>query len=222
MGSCAFARHYLRINCRFLFLRVLRCFTSPGLASPNYFIHSVIQPLARLWVSPFGHLRIKACLPLPVAFRNLLRPSSPYGAKASVACPYTLGRKLTLRLNLVYVATFSFTPRLFCCQRSNSRLSPRVNRFATQVYLVGVPGIEPGTSSLSGTRSNQLSYTPWWSRRGSNPRQPACKAGALPAELCPHNLNSCGSGGEADKKSCLNRVDISPSLSMTCAMEDAP
>ena len=26
--------------------------------------------------------------------------------------------------------------------------------------LVGVPGIEPGTSSLSGTRSNQLSYTP--------------------------------------------------------------
>ena len=25
---------------------------------------------------------------------------------------------------------------------------------------MGVPGIEPGTSSLSGTRSNQLSYTP--------------------------------------------------------------
>ena len=27
--------------------------------------------------------------------------------------------------------------------------------------VVGVPGIEPGTSSLSGTRSNQLSYTPF-------------------------------------------------------------
>ena len=26
--------------------------------------------------------------------------------------------------------------------------------------LVGVPGVEPGTSSLSGTRYNQLSYTP--------------------------------------------------------------
>ncbi len=26
--------------------------------------------------------------------------------------------------------------------------------------MVGVPGLEPGTSSLSGTRSNQLSYTP--------------------------------------------------------------
>ncbi len=45
--------------------------------------------------------------------------------------------------------------------------------------MVGVLGFEPRTSSLSGTRSNQLSYTPWWSRRGSNPRHPACKAGAL-------------------------------------------
>jgi hypothetical protein len=28
--------------------------------------------------------------------------------------------------------------------------------------MVGVPGVEPGTSSLSGTRSNQLSYTPFF------------------------------------------------------------
>ena len=38
-----------------------------------------------------------------------------------------------------------------------------------QQIMVGVPGLEPGTSSLSGTRSNQLSYTPksrfWFSRR---------------------------------------------------------
>ena len=30
LGSCAFARHYLRNHCYFLFLRVLRCFSSPG------------------------------------------------------------------------------------------------------------------------------------------------------------------------------------------------
>ena len=29
-----------------------------------------------------------------------------------------------------------------------------------RVALVGVPGLEPGTSALSGLRSNQLSYTP--------------------------------------------------------------
>ena len=30
LGSCAFARHYLRNRYYFLFLRVLRCFSSPG------------------------------------------------------------------------------------------------------------------------------------------------------------------------------------------------
>ena len=38
-------------------------------------------------VAPFGHLRIKACLPLPEAFRSLLRPSSPLSAKASTVNP---------------------------------------------------------------------------------------------------------------------------------------
>ena len=33
LGYCAFARHYLRNHSYFLFLRVLRCFSSPG--SPN-------------------------------------------------------------------------------------------------------------------------------------------------------------------------------------------
>ena len=68
-------------------------------------------------------------------------------------------------------------------------------------YMVGVLGFEPRTSSLSGTRSNQLSYTPiqdyqslsgcglvkWWSRRDSNPQHPACKAGALAIELRPRS-----------------------------------
>ena len=54
--------------------------------------------------------------------------------------------------------------------------------------MVGVTGVGPVTSSLSGTRSNQLSYTPdWWRQPGSDRRLPACKAGALPAELCPRN-----------------------------------
>ena len=47
--------------------------------------------------------------------------------------------------------------------------------------MVGVPGIEPGTSSLSGTRSNQLSYTPdmpcrWLAKRSRR---------AIPLTGCP-------------------------------------
>ena len=72
LGSCAFARHYLRNRYYFLFLRVLRCFSSPG------------SPLAQARcrdrsrrVSPFGHPRVTGHLPLTAAFRSLSRPSSP-------------------------------------------------------------------------------------------------------------------------------------------------
>jgi hypothetical protein len=66
--------------------------------------------------------------------------------------------------------------------------------------VVGLGGLEPPASPLSGVRSNHLSYRPnvsssqWWSQSGSNRRPPACKAGALPAELWPRCsvLNSAG------------------------------
>jgi hypothetical protein len=41
-----------------------------------------------------------------------------------------------------------------------SRLTGPPSETSQTRRMVGVPGIEPGTSSLSGTRSNQLSYTP--------------------------------------------------------------
>ena len=72
---------------RFLFLGLLRCFTSPRFASPDYeFIRSIAHCYTG-WVVPFGDPRIKACLRLPVAYRNLLRPSSPLGTKAFTISP---------------------------------------------------------------------------------------------------------------------------------------
>ena len=41
-------------------------------------------------VSPFGHLRIKAYVRLPGAFRSLSRPSSAPSAKASALRPFLL------------------------------------------------------------------------------------------------------------------------------------
>ena len=87
LDCSAFARHYLRNHCCFIFLRLLRCFTSPGFALMRYFIHTPMTGHYSRRVFPFGHLRIKACLQLPEAYRSLPRPSSPINAKASTVRP---------------------------------------------------------------------------------------------------------------------------------------
>ncbi len=82
LGSSAFARRYLRNHCCFLFLRLLRCFSSPG--SPHTPMCSVHDTCGfHRWVSPFRDLRIVGCLHLPEAFRSLSRLSSAPSAKAS-------------------------------------------------------------------------------------------------------------------------------------------
>ena len=45
-------------------------------------IHRMIHERYLMRIAPFGHLRIKVCLQLPVAFRSLPRPSSAPIAKA--------------------------------------------------------------------------------------------------------------------------------------------
>ena len=44
-------------------------------------------------VAPFGHPRINACVPLPLAYRSLPRPSSPLCAQASSTCYRSLDYK---------------------------------------------------------------------------------------------------------------------------------
>ena len=55
---------------------------------------------------------------------------------------------------------------------------------------MGLRGLEPPTSPLSGVRSNQLSYSPILQKRttGIEPAFPAWKAGALAIVLHPHNI----------------------------------
>ena len=89
LGSSAFARRYLRNRVFFLFLRVLRCFSSPG--SLPYVMDWRMDDRGVLCrVSPFRDLRIKGYLLLPEAYRSLSRLSSALSAKASALCPYCL------------------------------------------------------------------------------------------------------------------------------------
>ena len=74
LGCSAFARHYLRNHCHFLFLGLLRCFTSPRLASPDYkFIRSILA------LSPGGcPIRKSAGQSLFAAHRSLSQLSTSF------------------------------------------------------------------------------------------------------------------------------------------------
>ena len=69
----------------FLFLRVLRCFSSPGSLRSQ-----TGDALFARRVAPFGDLRLDEYLPPTAAYRSLSRPSSPPRAKASFMCPSLL------------------------------------------------------------------------------------------------------------------------------------
>jgi hypothetical protein len=87
LGCFRFARRYSGNRNCFLFLWVLRCFSSPGLPSPTLCIQVGILFHYEQWVPPFGNPRIHAYLQLPEAYRCSFRPSSAPSAKAFTVRP---------------------------------------------------------------------------------------------------------------------------------------
>ena len=59
LASFPFARRYSGNRFFFLFLRLLRCFSSAGLPPPYYFIHMAVIGHEPNCVSTFGNLRVK-------------------------------------------------------------------------------------------------------------------------------------------------------------------
>ena len=89
LASSDFARHYFRNLVWFLFLRLLRCFSSAG--SPPYTMYSCMDPwFFTMGVSPFGNLRVNVYFQLTAAYRRLSRPSSAPDAKAFTLCSSSL------------------------------------------------------------------------------------------------------------------------------------
>ena len=66
-----------------------------------------------------------------------------------------------------------------------SMITAPANQRVFFAYMVGVLGFEPRTSSLSGTRSNQLSYTPLTSPKSCHP---SLRAERRPRDVSPRSL----------------------------------
>ena len=101
LGYSAFARRYLRNHYCFLLLRVLRCFSSPGLLTLRCNMSSTC------WVAPFGYLRIKLYVPIPATFRSLSRPSSPLRAQAYPIRPYLAYYTFVFLMSLLLIIASS-------------------------------------------------------------------------------------------------------------------
>ena len=101
LGYSAFARRYLRNHYCFILLRVLRCFSSPGLLTLRCNMSSTC------WVAPFGYLRIKLYVPIPATFRSLSRPSSPLRAQAFPIRPYLAYYTFVFLMSLLLIIASS-------------------------------------------------------------------------------------------------------------------
>ena len=119
LGSCAFARHYLRNHFCFLFLRVLRCFSSPGSLHARHGdgIASAGLPHSEI------HGSTGIC-PLPwliAACHVLLRLQEPrHPSCALISFPYNVA--------------FKTVSRFFVVGRTSLRLPDRSFRFTRFLF----------------------------------------------------------------------------------------
>ena len=90
LASSPFAHHYSGNRFCFLFLRVLRCFTSPRYHQPPYAFRRRRPSMTTAGFPHSDTLGSQSGCRLPEDYRRLQRPSSAPGTKTSTVCPYKL------------------------------------------------------------------------------------------------------------------------------------
>ena len=155
LASSPFAHHYSGNRGCFLFLRVLRCFTSPRYHPLPYAFRQGRRPIT---AAGFPHSETPGSQPgcrLPGAYRRLQRPSSAPGAKASTVCPYKLGTtkpQLHIRREPPAPEKGQGAPGTRCSrplcssQETDSTASPRPEPGTTASSLQRRPGHTPASS----------------------------------------------------------------------------
>ncbi len=153
----------------------------------------------------FPHSEIpgsKLVCQLPEAYRRLLRPSSPSTAKASTICAYSLdhitpktleSHVLVITDTILWNLSIPMAPILQFLEKTTKVILRLKLLDQTKLLKSRLCNKYKVVSTTHSTGCFALADD-WWSQGGSNSRPPACKAGALPAELWPRDNVFGGSG----------------------------
>ena len=221
LASYAFARHYLRNLFWFLFLTLLRCFSSGG--SPHTPIYSVYDTYLLGYVSfliqTSAAQRIFAP---PRSFSQLI--TSFVGSRCQgirpalfLAWPFSLKSQSSFFLTFLgfyisqqnflkivdfirllsefplYLSSYLYLSFLLLCiiqfsmcNFPTAYLPTPLLWWAEKDSNLRPLGYQP-SALTSWAISPYFHFFSWWRLGGSNSWPPACKAGALPAELNPHS-----------------------------------
>src|ERR1044071_1332229 len=104
----------------------------------------------------------------------------------------------------------------------SNRLNLPFNRLLTSLVLVGLGGIEPPTSPLSGVRSSHLSYRPGVERLRPGSVTPGRQRANLLARAGHEAYPTTGGAGRdrtgdlLNANQALSQLSYSPSLSANC------
>ena len=171
-------------------------------------MYSVQDTLQAEWVSPFGNPRVKACLS---AHRGLSQTTTSFIASYCLGIHHV--RLVTWPYNSknFWVHCFNTCFLLYKQNQNNVNSIVQIEYMSCNMCKcdtwLNQHIVDPlKTSEISKLLKNKIIKTLkiialknrkqqrnqnwWWSQAGSNRRPPACKAGALPAELWPHGLLS--------------------------------
>ena len=178
LASFPFARRYLGNRCFFLFLGLLRCFSSPRFLLACYVFTC---GYSHITASEFPHSEICGSMlicsspQLIAACHVLLRLPVPRHPPCAL-----------IHLNLVAFLSTSSVISYYPLFAIGFLLISLVVVICFYTLLYSVFKVHVVFFQVVHRLKRPWPKGQWWRIQGSNLRPPACKAGALPAELIPH------------------------------------
>jgi hypothetical protein len=178
LAPSPFAHHYSGNHYCFLFLRVLRCFTSPRYHQPPYQFRRRQHPMTGAGLPHSETPGSTLGCQLPGAYRRLPRPSSAPDAKASTVCPKKLEHNKIYKM-LAFTMQFSKHERTPTHNHHQTTRNPNNTRNLMRYGGRTGPHAQPDPPNHGGTQPKRPEDT------DTRPEGPSARF--LRTQQCAHN-----------------------------------